>query len=302
MAARSLHTMRVWRGLSRRCFAAAADLGAVPIKPSRSINWFRHWKGGLLTTFAAFLVSDVVYENTFVGTTIRTIAESPTKWLNPKKIGEALDNAFMTVEKTYLAERPAHLRGRPTLCVNLNGCIVSTVYDAQAKRWVTYKRPGLDMFLERMSEKYELVVWSSSGLDNAMDVVSRLDPEHLYFHDTISKEVEHPGAEKDLQHLGRPLQRVVVLDTKPNADEKYRHNTIVIPEWKGAVERMSKDRTLYNVLPFMDHLASQQQVFDLPRLIAAYNDYAEKEGKCLPFAFLELMEKKRAERPFWKFW
>jgi TFIIF-interacting CTD phosphatase-like protein len=186
--------------------------------------------------------------------------------------------------------------------VNLNGCIIATVYDSEAKRWVTYKRPGLDLFLERISQKYELVVWSNYGMDNALDVVGRLDPEHQYFHDTITKEIEHPGTEKDLQYLGRPLQRIIVMDHKPNANPQYTNNTIVIPEWTGGVENMAQDRTLYNILPFLDHLSTQQQVFDLPKLVGAYTALAEKEDKPLPFAFLDLYEKRKAEKPAWKFW
>jgi hypothetical protein len=300
MVTRGLPPPRFWRLIRPRPFSTATAVVPSPVQPSRSINWLRHWKGALLTTFGVFLVTDVAYEKTFLGTIIRTIAESPTKWLNPKNIGVALDNAFLTVQHTYLADRQPHLRGRPTLCLNLNGCIVSTVYDAQAKRWVTYKRPGLDLFLERLSQRYEVVIWSSSGLDNAMDVVSRLDPEHQWLHDTISKEVEHPGTEKDLQYLGRPLQRVIVVDTKPNANEKYADNTLVIPEWQGAVERMGRDRTLYNIIPFLDHLAQQQQVFDLPKLVGAYREHAVKEDLPIPFAYLEIQQKRKTERGWWR--
>uniref|UniRef100_A0A7S1I7B2 Mitochondrial import inner membrane translocase subunit TIM50 n=1 Tax=Eutreptiella gymnastica TaxID=73025 RepID=A0A7S1I7B2_9EUGL len=286
-------TTRRLNGVSRKCFSTATATNNQFAKPNTSINLARHWKGVLLGGMGVMLVSDVVYEVTFLGSLVRAIAESPTKWLNPKNVGVALDEALSsseTVQKPYLADKQQHLRGRPTLCVNLNGCLVATMYDSAAMRWVTYKRPGLDLFLERMSDKYELVLWSSYGWDNALDMMSRLDPQQRYFHETMSTEVERPGTKKDLQYLGRPVQRIIVMDTKPNDQEKYANNTIVIPEWTGSVEKMAQDRTLYNILPFIEHLGTQQKVFDLPRLVAAYQELGRREGKAAPLAYLDRLE------------
>jgi import inner membrane translocase subunit TIM50 len=246
-------------------------------------------------------VSDYFYEYTYLGTVLRSVKESPTKWLNPANIGTALDNAVFTLDKPYLAERPAALRGRPTLCVNLNGVIISTVYDPKAKRWMTFKRPGLDLFLERISEKYEVVVWSSHGMDNAVDVVTRLDPEHRFFHDTVSKEVEKSEHEKDLIHLGRPTQRVIVLDVHENEQEQYRDNTVVVPKWYGTKEEMAEDRTLFNMIPFLEYLATQTKYYDLSKLLHAFKGYAEKNQQALPFAFLDIIGKQdqKQKKRFW---
>ena len=62
---------------------------------------------------------------------------------------------------------------------------------------------------------------------------------------------------QDLQYLGRPLQRIIVMDHKPNANPQYTNNTIVIPEWTGGVENMAQDRTLYNILPFLDRMCGR---------------------------------------------
>eukprot|EP01001_Neometanema_parovale_P008390 NODE_4669_length_1032_cov_108.810781_g4466_i0.p1 GENE.NODE_4669_length_1032_cov_108.810781_g4466_i0~~NODE_4669_length_1032_cov_108.810781_g4466_i0.p1 ORF type:complete len:307 (+),score=41.29 NODE_4669_length_1032_cov_108.810781_g4466_i0:57-923(+) len=283
----------------RRSFVTAVARA----QPSKSINWSRHWKKALAGWGSLMVVTDAVYEVTFLGTAIRTAKESPSKWLNPRNLGIAVDGSIFTLDKSYLADKQSHLRSRPTLCVNLNSCLVSTVYDSEAKRWTTYKRPGLDLFLERASEHYELVVWSSHTLDNVQEVMSRLDPQRKYFHDAISREVEKPDSEeKDLKFLGRPLPRVLVLDIQPNAQEEYRNNTIVIPSWYGNKDDMAHDRALYNILPFLDYLAIQQKYFDLPKLVGAFYAYSEKINQPLPFAFLELMQKQQEEAASKWFW
>eukprot|EP00906_Rhabdomonas_costata_P023640 RCo033980 len=284
----------------RFCLATAVQTSAVV--PNTSINWSRHWKKALFALGCTYVVTDYIYEYTYLGTVLRSVTESPTKWLNPTNIGAAMDNAVFTLDKPYLSDRTPQMRGRPTLCCNVNGVLVTTIYDPKAKRWVTYKRPGVDMFLERLSEKYELVIWSSHGLDNAADTVSRLDPERKYFQDTISKEVETSEHEKDLSHLGRPVARTLVLDFKDNAQEAYRDNTIVVPLWRGTPEQMAEDRTLFNLLPLLDYLATQTKYYDIAKLIHAIKDYAEKAQKPLPFAFLDLVQKQeqKAKKKFWE--
>eukprot|EP00995_Heteronema_vittatum_P002416 NODE_1350_length_989_cov_18.257447_g940_i0.p1 GENE.NODE_1350_length_989_cov_18.257447_g940_i0~~NODE_1350_length_989_cov_18.257447_g940_i0.p1 ORF type:complete len:311 (-),score=96.56 NODE_1350_length_989_cov_18.257447_g940_i0:57-962(-) len=288
------------RLLARRTFASGVATSAPRTPVTRSVNWARHWKKAFGLSSTLWVIYDVANEKTFIGSILRAITESPTTWLSPAKISAAMDSAVFTMEKSYLADRPPQLRGRPTLCVNLMNILVSGVYDKEAKHWQILKRPGVDLFLERMSEKYELVIWSSHGIDNAVDMVTRLDPEHKFFHDTISKEAERPEApEKDLTYLGRPTQRVIVLDYKENPQEQFHDNTILLPQYYGSKEEMAADRTLYNLIPFLEYLADQTSYYDLPRLIRAYKDYGEKISKPLPFAFLELQEKRATKERKW---
>jgi len=269
----------------------------INVKPNTSINWSRHWKKALLALGCTYAITDYYYEYTLFGTVLRSVKESPTKWLNPSNIGTAVETKF-TLEKPYLGEKNVSFRGRPTLCVDLNGVLVATIYDTTAMRFVTLKRPGLDLFLERLSSKYELILWSSHGLDNCQELSSRMDPEHKFIHDAISIEVERSEFLKDLKLLGRPVQRVLVVDARDNEQNEFQDNTIVIPKWTGD----PADRALYNVLPFLEYMATQSKHFDLPKYIRAYKDYAEKVDKPLAFAFLDHQEKQEEKDNKKWFW
>lgn len=52
---------------------------------------------------------------------------------------------------------------------------------------------------------------------------------------------------KDLSLLGRPLEKVVMIEHNPDAYYGQESNLIKLKPWKGDV----KDRTLYELIPFL---------------------------------------------------
>ena len=56
---------------------------------------------------------------------------------------------------------------------------------------------------------------------------------------------------KDLSYLGRPLDQVVYLDFTRDTAPFQKDNVIVISEFQGD----GQDRDLYDIMPFLKHLA-----------------------------------------------
>lgn len=81
------------------------------------------------------------------------------------------------------------------------------------------KRPGVDEFLEKLGDKYEVVVFTAGLREYASLVLDRLDRKrvisHRLYRDSC-KEVEGKFV-KDLSGLGRDLRRVVIVDDNPNS-------------------------------------------------------------------------------------
>lgn len=56
--------------------------------------------------------------------------------------------------------------------------------------------------------------------------------------------------EKDLKYLNRPLNRVIVIESKPENLKSYADNGIFISEFEGD----TSDRTLFDLLPLLDRI------------------------------------------------
>lgn len=90
------------------------------------------------------------------------------------------------------------------------------------------KRPGVDMFLKRMGEKYEIIVYTASLSKYADPLLDRLDTYKV-----ISKRlfrencVFHEGHfVKDLSLLNRELHNVIIVDNSPMSYTFHPENAI----------------------------------------------------------------------------
>jgi mitochondrial import inner membrane translocase subunit TIM50 len=56
---------------------------------------------------------------------------------------------------------------------------------------------------------------------------------------------------KDLSYLNRDLKDVVYIDFSDEKAQFHKDNVIILPRWEGD----SKDRELYDIMPFLENLA-----------------------------------------------
>jgi len=79
-----------------------------------------------------------------------------------------------------------------------------------------YIRPGLSKFLERVSSKFELILFTSSTKEYADIMLSLVDPERKYFKSRLYRDncVENKGfLLKDLRVIGnRQLEKIILID------------------------------------------------------------------------------------------
>lgn len=94
------------------------------------------------------------------------------------------------------------------------------------------KRPGVELFLAELSTIYELVLFTASSQEYADCAMKVVDPEglivfRLYRDHLVSSDV------KDLQLLGRELDKTIIIDNYPKSFEKQPKNGIAIKAWLG---------------------------------------------------------------------
>jgi len=82
------------------------------------------------------------------------------------------------------------------------------------------KRKGVDMFLEKMSKHFELVLWTAGDKVYADCILDRLDPNgyishRLYREHCTVLNIDNGVYMKNLKRLGRNMRRTLILENSP---------------------------------------------------------------------------------------
>lgn len=116
------------------------------------------------------------------------------------------------------------------------------------------KRPGVDLFLKKMGEIYEVVVFTASLSKYADPVLDRLDPDRSVAHRLFRESCyNHRGNYvKDLSQLGRPIADTIILDNSPASYIFHPYNAVPISSWFNDPH----DTELTDLCPFLADLGS----------------------------------------------
>lgn len=113
--------------------------------------------------------------------------------------------------------------------------VVNPKIDGQILTFFVIKRPGVDEFLKKIREKYQIVVFTAGLREYASLVLDKLDPERRvisrsFYRDACS-EIDGRLV-KDLGFVMRDLRRVVIVDDNPNSYALQPENAFPIkPFW-----------------------------------------------------------------------
>lgn len=117
--------------------------------------------------------------------------------------------------------------------------------DFQFDRFQVYLRPGLDSFLRRALELFNVAVWSSASDDYVAQLVARIfpDPTALAFiwgrsRNTLRRNVEldeyyHVKDLRKVKRLGYSLERILVVDDSREKVERNYGNAICVRPFEG---------------------------------------------------------------------
>ncbi|XP_029557512.1 CTD nuclear envelope phosphatase 1A isoform X2 [Salmo trutta] len=129
--------------------------------------------------------------------------------------------------------------------------ILKVLIDKYPVRFLVYKRPHVDFFLEVVSQWYELVVFTASMEIYGSAVSDKLDRDFLkrrYYRQHCTLELG--SYFKDLSVVHNDLSSVVILDNSPRAYRIHPNNAIPIKSWFSD----PSDTALLNLLPMLDAL------------------------------------------------
>ncbi|XQJ28801.1 NLI interacting factor-like phosphatase, putative [Leishmania guyanensis] len=97
-----------------------------------------------------------------------------------------------------------------------------------------YKRPGVVQLLRTLKGKCEVIVWTAGTREYALDVIRIIDPACAVQHCIY----RHPiwwtgdvGCVKDLRLLGRPMDRVLLVDNTPSVFRANPRNSLLVEDF-----------------------------------------------------------------------
>ncbi|KAH8994703.1 NIF-domain-containing protein [Lactarius hatsudake] len=120
------------------------------------------------------------------------------------------------------------------------------------------KRPGVDNFLKKMGEIYEIVVFTASLSKYADPVLDKLDIHHVVAHRLFRESCyNHKGNYvKDLSQLGRPIADTIILDNSPASYIFHPNNAVPVSSWFNDPH----DTELTDLCPFLADLSTTEDV------------------------------------------
>jgi len=130
---------------------------------------------------------------------------------------------------------------------------VDVMIDGVSCKFYVIKRPHVDYFLKRVTECFDVIIFTASMKQYADPLIDQLDSKRMVkgrlFRESCL--VKEGNFIKDLTLIGQDLTSTIIIDNSPIAYSHNKENALPIDNWMG--ENPSDD-ALLNLLPFLNAL------------------------------------------------
>ncbi|KAF2187381.1 NIF-domain-containing protein [Zopfia rhizophila CBS 207.26] len=118
------------------------------------------------------------------------------------------------------------------------------------------KRPGVDAFMKRIGELYEVVVFTASVAKYGDPLLDQLDIHGVVHHRLFRESCyNHQGNYvKDLSQVGRDLRETIIIDNSPTSYIFHPQHAVPISSWFSDAH----DNELLDLIPVLEDLAGPQ--------------------------------------------
>ena len=124
-----------------------------------------------------------------------------------------------------------------SLVLDLDETLISFKLESNEENKGTIRfRPYLDSFLQKVREKYEIIVFTSGTQDYADPLEDAIEQDEKYFDARLYR--QHTIAcgkdiVKDISRIGRPLDKIIIVENMPQNYRLQRENGILIKSFYG---------------------------------------------------------------------
>ncbi|TYI67649.1 hypothetical protein E1A91_D08G033100v1 [Gossypium mustelinum] len=164
-----------------------------------------------------------------------------------------------------------------TLVLDLNETLLYTDWKRE-RGWRTFKRPGVDAFLEHLAKFYEIVVYSDQMNMYVDPVCERLDPNHCIRYRLSRGDTKYQNGKhyRDLSKLNRNPAKTLYVSAHAFESSLQPENCVPIKPFK----LEGDDTALLDLIPFLEYVARNSPA-DIRQVLQSY------ERKDLAKEFLE---------------
>lgn len=184
-----------------------------------------------------------------------------------------------------------------TLVLDLNETLVYSDWKRD-RGWRTFKRPGVDAFLEHLAQYYELVIYTDQLPFYVDPILERLDQKGCIRY-RLSREATYYVNGKhyrDLSKLNRNPARVIYLSAHATETCLQPENAVIVKPWKLETE----DTTLLDLLPFFEYVARYRPA-DIRPVLASYSGHdIPAEFRVRTKEYQRKMQELKFQNPFFK--
>ena len=138
------------------------------------------------------------------------------------------------IKVPYLTNKP---RKKFTLVLDLDETLICFIpHPVEESKGTLKFRPGLIDFLKAVREKYEVITFTSATkeyadpIEDAIEQNNKFFDVRLYRHHTIIYENDFV---KDIKRIGRPLDKMIIVDNMPQNFRLQKENGIMIKAFWG---------------------------------------------------------------------
>ncbi|CAK7268914.1 hypothetical protein SEPCBS57363_003334 [Sporothrix epigloea] len=170
-------------------------------------------------------------------------------------------------QKSLLPPIEPHLAGRKCLVLDLDETLVHSSFKMLLQADFTIpveiegnyhniyviKRPGVDEFMKRVGELYEVVVFTASVSKYGNPLLDQLDIHNVVHHRLFRESCfNHQGNYvKDLSMVGRDLKETIIIDNSPTSYIFHPQHAVPISSWFSDAH----DNELLDLIPVLEDLA-----------------------------------------------
>ena len=152
----------------------------------------------------------------------------------PTFLKQNLSTNFIPVPYPYIyTSNPRQF----SLVLDLNETLVHLqIREEQAIEYVLKIRPGLSEFLEELSQYYELIAFTGSTQENANIIIDAIEEGKIFFDQRLYRNhmiIIDNDFVKDLSRIGRPLDKIIIVDNRPQNFRLQKENGICIKSFFG---------------------------------------------------------------------
>ena len=141
-----------------------------------------------------------------------------------------------------------------TLILDLDETLIKFVTNINYPKGKIIFRPGLIQFLNKIFPLFDLILWTIAKKDYADEMINNIEKDKKYFTARLYR--DHASYKnniyvKDLSNLGRPLDKIIIIDDKESNFSLQRSNGILIRPFHGTKKECQNDYVLmdlYNIL------------------------------------------------------